>query len=139
MRKGEDVSQFAVELNRLCDAKWPGGDRNANGQMAEWVSRQINREVDRQYIWRIRKGRVYKVDADVRDALCSFFDVPNDHFSLAARRTVGQEVEAAIAQTGLQVAGLRADELSAEGRSDLARLLREIGQVLESEKNGAES
>lgn len=134
MRKGEEVSQFAIELNRLCEARWPGGDRYANALMAEWVSEKTQVERDRQYIWRIRKGRVNKVDADVRDALCSFFGVPTDHFSQAGRRTMGQEVGAVLEQTGLQVAGLRADELSEAGRNDLARLLREIGQIFESEK-----
>lgn len=134
MRKGEEVSQFAIELNRLCEARWPGGDRYANALMAEWVSEKTHVERDRQYIWRIRKGRVNKVDADVRDALCSFFGVPTDHFSQASQRTMGQEVGAVLEQTGLQVAGLRADELSEAGRNDLARLLQEIGQIFESEK-----
>lgn len=134
MRKSDDVSKFAIELNRLCDERWPGGDRHTNVLISDWVTDQIGRVIDRQYIWRIRKGRVAKVDAEVHHAICSFFGVPNDHFTTASRRSLGEEVEHELERTGLRIAGLRSDQLTEAGRNDVARLLRELGQILEAEK-----
>lgn len=128
------MPQFAVELNRLCEVKWPGGDRSANNQLADYVSGHTGRTIDRQYIWRIRKGRVVKVDADVRDALCAFFKVPPDHFSRPSRRDLGTEVQEALERTGLQMAGLRASDLSDGVREDLTRLLNEVGRLIDAEK-----
>ena len=134
MRTRDEVSEFAIELNKLCAIRWPGGSRTANAEIADWVTAETGRNIDRQFVWRIRKGRVMKVDGAVRDAICSFFGVSKDHFS-SNPRTLGEEVQAAIEETGLQVAGLRADQLSSTGRAELATLLREVSRVLEAEKS----
>jgi hypothetical protein len=115
MRNRDEVSEFAIELNKLCAIRWPGGSRTANAEIADWVTAETGRNIDRQFVWRIRKGRVMKVDGAVRDAICSFFGVSEE--------------------TGLQVAGLRADQLSSTGRAELATLLREVSRVLEAEKS----
>ncbi len=77
----QKTSQLVVELNRPCGVRWPGGHRAANGELAAALSATTGRKIDRQYVWRIRKGHVDKVDANVRDGLCEFFGVPQDYFS----------------------------------------------------------
>lgn len=137
---------FGAELNRLCDERWPGGSRTANVELAEAIGRHVGRPVDRQYVWRIRKGRVKKVDSDVRDAICIFFGLPLDYFSTrgdvssasstsAEHVAHGDELRNALRSYGLTIAGLRAaDNLSEAGRRDLGRILDEAVALLEREQ-----
>ena len=136
MRDRNEISDFGRELNGLCDQRWPGGSKNANTEIAEWVSARTGKDVDRQFIWRIRKGRVLKVEGDVRDAIRSFFGVPRNHFARDRDQSLGDEVESVIEQTQVELAGLRAAELSPAGRSELVRLLRHVSELFEAEKGG---
>ena len=129
---------YAAELNRLCDERWPGGSRSANVELAEAVSDATGRSIDRQLIWRLRKGHVRKVDSDVRRALCDFFGVAHTELddgrsnSVPAQST--EELRTQVRDRGLSVAGLRASDLSDQGRRDLERILSEAVEVLERER-----
>lgn len=128
-------SSFAEELNRLCARRWPGGARSANVDIADFVSRQTGRSIDRQYIWRIRKGHVAKVDSDVRDAICRFFGVTLDHFSRVDDDDFeDRQLRDAMRESGLTIAGLRSSELSEEGRRELERLVNQAATLLRQEQ-----
>lgn len=77
--EGGDPVESRVEA--LFEARWPGGKRASNAIVAEFVSRAVGRSIDRQYIYRIRTGRVRKVDAPVLEAIGQFFGKGLEYFS----------------------------------------------------------
>lgn len=126
-----EKSDFVLALNALCDQRWPNGSRSANVEIAAAVAEHTGRNIDRQYIYRLRSGVVKTVASDVRDAICLFFEVPLTYFSQApADGTLTEQLTA----HGLAVAGLRSTELSDEGARDLARIFEEASEILRRER-----
>lgn len=99
-----------------------------NNQIAAAINERTGRDVDRQYVYRIRKELVRKVAPDVRAALADYFDMPADHFEqpAAAPAEVDDDTAAfreALVTHGLSLAGLRSkQDLSEAGQADLEQI-----------------
>lgn len=64
--------------------RWPHGSRSATIEVAAFVARETGRDIDRQYIYRIRADKVKKVDGGVLEAIALFFGKPLGYFSANA-------------------------------------------------------
>lgn len=129
----QSVSEMVDGL--FCE-RWPEGYKMATVEVAEFVSGRIGREVDRQYIYRIRTGKVQKVDARILDAIAEFFGKPLNYFS--TRRAVTDiDGDDALAQaqreTDLQLVGLRSREITPEAQEELARLIRMARDIIDGD------
>jgi transcriptional regulator with XRE-family HTH domain len=128
-------SAFATRLNELCAARWPGGSRNANAEIASAVSTSLGRPVGTQYIWRLRTERIRKPDYAMLSAIASYFEVPVDYFDEADLAGSPDPVlSESMRRHGLAVAGLRSSELSQEAVEELDRLLGQAAEVLRREQ-----
>lgn len=129
----QSVSEMVDGL--FCE-RWPEGYKMATVEVADFVSTRIGRDVDRQYIYRIRTGKVRKVDARILDAIAEFFGKPLDYFSAreAAADINGDDALArAQRETELQLVGLRSREITPEAREELARLIRMARDVIDGD------
>ena len=126
---GRADASVATRVEELFKTRWPRGNKTSNALVAEFVSRAVGRTIDRQYIYRIRTGRVRKVDVPVLEAIGQFFGQSLDYFSGAAPDPA-DELQRALQDSGLQIAGLRAKKLTPEARQELARLVREASDIL---------
>ena len=127
---GRAGASVATRVEELFKTRWPRGNKTSNALVAEFVSRSVGRTIDRQYIYRIRTGRVRKVDVPVLEAIGQFFGKNLDYFSGVAPDP-DDELQRALQDSGLQIAGLRAKKLTPEARRELARLVREASDIIE--------
>jgi hypothetical protein len=124
-------------VDELFWERWPEGYKNATVEIAEYVSRTTGLTVDRQVIYRIRTGKVSKVDARIAAAIADFFGKPGDYFSRrtankAGRPAADDVLAQAERETDLELVGLRsASELTDDARAELARLLRQAREVID--------
>ncbi|MBF6388127.1 hypothetical protein IU444_28785 [Nocardia farcinica] len=127
----ESVPEMVDELFR---ERWPEGHKMATTEVAEFVSRRTGMDLDRQYIYRIRTGKVRKVDARVLAAIGEFFGKPLDYFS-PTRIEGDDELAQAQRETDLQLVGLRSrdSELTPAARQELARLIRMAREVIDGD------
>ncbi len=114
-----------------------------NSQLAAAISARTGREVDRQYVYRIRKELVRKVAPDVQTALADYFGMPADHFERASTESAEANRDTAFREAltthGLALAGLRSKEdLSEAGQADLERILDHIVELRDRELRGQE-
>ncbi|QBS40786.1 hypothetical protein [Nocardia sp. CS682] len=101
--------------------------------MAAFVASETGRDIDRQYIYRIRAGKVRKVDGRVLEAIALFFGKPLGYFSVNA----DDEIAAVLRESKLQLAGLRAmRDLTPEAHAELRELVDIAQQVLRDEEAG---
>lgn len=127
-------SAFATRLNELCAARWPGGSRNANADIATAVSAKLGRPVATQYIWRLRTERIRKPDYSIVNAIAGYFGVPIEHFDESELSSPDPILSESMRRHGLSVAGLRSSELSPEAVDELERLLGQAAEVLRREQ-----
>ncbi|WP_306364986.1 helix-turn-helix transcriptional regulator [Nocardia sp. CC227C] len=118
-------------VDALFHKRWPEGNKFATVEVAEYVSRRTGHNIDRQYIYRIKTGRVRKVDAQVLDAIAAFFGQPLTYFSEEQAHIEDAELAAALDAAGMQIVGLRSRELTPIARQELLRLIRMTADVLE--------
>ncbi|MEV6770289.1 hypothetical protein AB0N05_16865 [Nocardia sp. NPDC051030] len=125
-----DRRSLADKIDALFAERWPAGSRAATVEVAAFVSRVTGRDIDRQYIYRIRAGKVRKVDGAVLEAIAQFFGKPLGYFSA----TSDDEVAAVLRESRLQLAGLRTmGDLTPEAHTELRGLLDIARQVLNDE------
>jgi|GEM_PF-4268695 len=130
---GRSATPLATRVEELFTDRWPRGNKVANALVADYVSRAVGRPIDRQYIYRIRTGRVRKVDVPVLEAIGRYFDKNLDYFSGEATPPA-DELDRALAESGMQIAGLRGKKLTEADRLQLARLVREANDLLKRDE-----
>ncbi|MFE3194005.1 hypothetical protein ACFXHA_33725 [Nocardia sp. NPDC059240] len=127
---GRDRRSVADKIDALFSERWPGGSRTATGEVALFVAEVTGRDIDRQYIYRIRAGKVRKVDGAVLEAIAQFFGKPLGHFSAAS----DDEMAAVLRESRLHLAGLRTmGDLTPEAHTELRGLLEIARHVLNDE------
>ncbi|MFE4460950.1 hypothetical protein ACFROC_26640 [Nocardia tengchongensis] len=125
-----DRRPLAAKIDALFTERWPAGNRNATVEVAAFVAQITGRDIDRQYIYRIRSGKVGKVDGAVLEAIAQFFGKPLGYFSA----TSDDEVAAVLRESRLQLAGLRTmGDLTPEAHAELRGLLDIARKVLRDE------
>lgn len=135
MRRRPDRKATQPELSvsemvdQLFNERWPTGHKMATVEVAQFVSEATGREVDRQYIYRIRTGKVTKVDAVILDAIAAFFGRPLNYFSRTSA-TEDDELSALLV-TLRSRDNVTPDDLTPEAREELARLLRQAREVID--------
>lgn len=130
-----DDKSLAEKVDALFQERWPRGSRSATIEVATFVARETGRDIDRQYIYRIRAGKVRKVDGRVLEAIALFFGRPLGYFSANA----DDEMAAVLRESKLHLAGLRAmGDLTPEAYSELRELVDIAQQVLRDEAAGPE-
>ncbi|MFF5037503.1 hypothetical protein [Nocardia salmonicida] len=135
MRRRPDRKATQPELSvsemvdQLFNERWPKGHKMATVEVAQFVSETTDRDVDRQYIYRIRTGKVTKVDAVILDAIAKFFGRPLNYFS---RTTASEDDDlSALLVTLRSRDNVTPDDLTPEAREELARLLRQAREVID--------
>lgn len=124
---GQDDRSLADKVDALFRECWPEGSRTATIEVAAFVARETGRDIDRQYIYRIRAGKVRKVDGRVLEAIALYFGKPLGYFSANA----DDEMAAVLRESKLQLAGLRAvGDLTPEAHAELRELMDIARQVL---------
>ncbi|MFJ9370546.1 hypothetical protein ACIRRA_39830 [Nocardia sp. NPDC101769] len=125
-----DRRSLADRIDALFAERWPEGSRAATVEVAAFVSQATGRDIDRQYIYRIRAGKVRKVDGRVLEAIAAFFGKPLGYFSA----NTDDEVAAVLRESRLQLAGLRAtSDLTPAAHAELRELMDIARQVLDDE------
>ncbi|WP_280217875.1 hypothetical protein [Nocardia neocaledoniensis] len=117
-------------VDQLFNERWPKGRKMATVEVAQFVSETINRHVDRQYIYRIRTGKVTKVDAVILDAIAKFFGKPLNYFSRPSSNSEDDDLSALLV-TLRSRDHVTPDDLTPEAREELARLLRQAREVID--------
>lgn len=120
----------AKMVDELFSRRWPDGYKFATAEVAEYVSASTGRDIDRQYIYRIRTGKVQKVDARVLAAIGAFFGQPPSYFSPVGLET-DAELEAALVEGEIQIAGMRSKDLSPAARQEVLRLVKSLTDVVQ--------
>lgn len=115
-------------VDQLFQERWPKGRKLATVEVAEFVSKTTGRDVDRQYIWRIRTGRVHKVDAVILDAIAQFFNKPLNYFS-RVDNSADDDVSALLVSLRSRD-NVTPDDLTPEARDELARLIQQAREVI---------
>ncbi|NNH72456.1 hypothetical protein HLB23_21775 [Nocardia uniformis] len=128
-----DDRTLAEKVDALFLERWPRGSRSATIEVAAFVAGETGRDIDRQYIYRIRAGKVRKVDGRVLEAIALFFGKPFGYFSA----NTDDEMAAVLRESKLQLAGLRATgDLTPEAHAELRELMDIARQVLRDEEAG---
>ena len=142
MRRRPDRKATQPELSvsemvdQLFNERWPKGHKMATVEVAQFVSETTDRDVDRQYIYRIRTGKVTKVDAVILDAIAKFFGRPLNYFS---RTTASEDDDlSALLVTLRSRDNVTPDDLTPEAREELARLLRQAREVIDGGTTAAQ-
>jgi len=123
----------AAKVDELFQRRWPDGNPAANAEVARYVTNVVGRTIDRQYVWRIRTGRVRKVDVPVLEAIGAFFGETLAYFS--GQAPADEDLEHLLAATGLQISGFRSAGLTAAGRRELQRVLVEANDIMRAARD----
>lgn len=123
-----DEAPVAAKVDELFQRRWPDGNSAANAEVARYVTQTVGRTIDRQYVWRIRTGRVRKVDVPVLEAIGAFFGESLAYFS--GRAPADEDLEQLLEATGLQISGFRSAGLTEAGRRELQRVLAEANEIM---------
>ncbi|WP_155980911.1 hypothetical protein [Nocardia sp. CNY236] len=131
MRRAKAARTLANMVDELFVERWPQGNKFATVEVADFVSQRIGRDIDRQYVYRIRTGKVQKVDARILEAIGEFFGKPMTHFSSSSPSTdLDEELEAVLAEGGFQIVGMRSAALTPAAREEVLRLVKSLADVV---------
>ncbi|TSD94817.1 hypothetical protein FOS14_19435 [Skermania sp. ID1734] len=136
-----DLESTAARIDLLFARRWPDGYRGANTMVADFVSRRLKRQIDRQTVYRLRSGRVRKFDVAVLESIAAFFDESLDYFSgttsAAGAKETEPELEQLLRDRGFALAGQTSRKpLSEQSKRELMRVLDEARLLLDGTGNG---
>lgn len=123
----------ASKVDELFQRRWPDGNPAANAEVARYVTKVVGRTIDRQYVWRIRTGRVRKVDVPVLEAIGAYFGQTLAYFS--GQASTDEDLEQLLTATGLEISGFRSAGLTPAGRRELQRVLLEANEIMRTARD----
>ncbi|HEY5853251.1 MAG TPA: hypothetical protein VIW24_04140 [Aldersonia sp.] len=123
----------AAKVDELFQRRWPDGNPAANAEVARYVTTVVGHTIDRQYVWRIRTGRVKKIDVPVLEAIGEYFGETLAYFS--GKAPADEDLAQLLAATGLEISGFRSAALTAAGRRELQRVLVEANEIMRAARD----